>query len=140
MSQQNVYVDENSIQSGSGITEITVVYTATDSEVSGLGLRIHYDSSQLSVNGISDVLSTDLTFAYATPSADSEDFDNDATTDQFIDFGWASVAGDWPGSSPINLVTISFTDENLDETTINFTSTSNAVGFDFVGQQCIVVV
>jgi hypothetical protein len=134
MSQQNVYIDVNSIQSGEGITELTVVYSATDYEVSGLGLRIHYDSSQLSVNGISDVLSTDLTFAFAAPTNDSEDFDNEVSTDQFIDFAWASVAGDWPGSSPINLVTISFSDASLDETSINFTSTSNAVGYDFVGQ------
>jgi hypothetical protein len=134
MSQQNVYVDESSIQSGAGITEITVVYNATDTEVSGLGLRIHYDSSQLSVNGITNVLSSDLTFAYANPSADGDDFDNDLNTDQFIDLGWASVDGDWPGSSPVSLVTISFDDANLDETSINFTSSSNAVGFDFIGQ------
>jgi hypothetical protein len=37
MSQQNIYVDLNSIQSGEGITDLTVVYDATDAEASGLG-------------------------------------------------------------------------------------------------------
>ena len=134
MSQQNVYIDISSIQSGEGVTELTVVYDATDSEVSGLGLRIHYDSSQLSVNGISNVLQSDLVFAYDTPSADSEDFDNDITTDQYIDLGWASLYGDWPGSAPINLVTISFDNASLDETIINLTASSHAVGYEFVGQ------
>jgi hypothetical protein len=134
MSQQSIYIDVNSIQSGEGITELTVVYDATDIEATGLGLRIHYDSSQLSVNGLSNILQSDLIFAYDTPSSDSQDFDNDVTTDQYIDLGWASLYGDWPGSAPINLVTISFDDSNLDETTINFSASSHAVGFDFVGQ------
>jgi hypothetical protein len=134
MSQQNVYIDLNSIQSGEGITELTVVYNATDVEATGLGLRIHYDSSQLSVNGISNVLQSNLIFAYDTPSLDSQDFDNDADTDQYIDLAWATADGDWPGFAPVNLVTVSFFDAILEETTINFSASSYAVGFEFVGQ------
>jgi hypothetical protein len=129
MSQQNVYIDLNSIQSGEGITKLTVVYDATDAAATGLGLRIHYDSSQLSVNGISSVLQSDLVFAYDTPSLDSQDFDNDADTDQYIDLAWATVDGDWPGFAPVNLVTVSFLDAILEETTINFSASSYAVGF-----------
>jgi hypothetical protein len=116
---------------------VKVSYNSDDSTLTGLGLRIHFDSSALSLSDISDVLSSDLFIPpTTTATADTEDFDNDASTDSYVLASWTSLFGSWPNSVPADLMTLTFdiADDASGSSTINLTSSSNAAGFAFDGQ------
>jgi hypothetical protein len=121
---------------GSSVS-ITVGYDVSDadSSLTGLGLRVHYDSSVLTFVELSDVFATDNISA-GGPDNDADDFDNDPSTDKYLTANWASLFGNWPGSLPADLLTASFTvadDDTLVNTVINFSSNSNAAGYQFEG-------
>ena len=131
---QQVYVS-SSTKSEDGTQETIVISYNADAGNTGLGLRIHFDSSKLSVASLSDVLPGSI-FANSTPTADDSDFDGDANTDSFIDLGWASLFGGWPGATPANLATLTFNiaEDATGSSVINFSSSSTAAGFAFDGQ------
>jgi hypothetical protein len=133
---QHVYVS-SSTKSEDGTQETVVIsYNAEDSTTTGLGIRVHFDSSVIDVDDISDTLLTNKIVLGAFGTDDS-DHDGDVSTDQHISFAWASPDSSWPGSEgPVDLATIVF-DINENATgasAINFTSTSTAAGFSFDGQ------
>lgn len=98
-----------------------------DETLTGLGLRIHYNSEELQNVELTDVLQT--SFLQQQEQDDTQDFDNDPNTDKFILVAWADVNGNWPGESPIPLYTFNFdTDENFTGSTVNFTASSTATG------------
>ena len=133
---QHVYVS-SSTKSEDGTQETLVVsYNADDTTSTGLGLRIHFDSSQLTVANLEGVLSQDNIFANSTAQADTDNADNDASTDMYIDMAWASLFGQWPGSAPTDLATLTFdiVEGASGSSAINFTASSNASGFAFEGQ------
>jgi hypothetical protein len=136
---QHVYVSE-STKSEDGTQETVVVTYNADAGNTGLGLRIHFDSSAVSVASLDNVLAGAV-FANSTPTADTSDFDGDASTDSYIDMAWASLFGGWPGTTPANLATVTFdiAEDAPDSTAINFSSSSNASGFEFAGQDQVVV-
>lgn len=105
-----------------------------DSSLTGLGLRIHFDSRVLSITSF-NVLSESNLYTESIPKVDSENFDNDGSTDVFVEFGWASIFGNWPGSIPSDLVTLSFDvmEAAPQSTRLNFSSVSNAAGYSFDG-------
>jgi len=74
--------------------DFDVIYSTnpTDQTLTGLGLRIHYDSSQLSSPVLSSVLITNL-IQQGTPVPDTSDFDGNANTDMFIVVAWADITG-----------------------------------------------
>jgi hypothetical protein len=114
---------------------ITVSYDVSDANASltGLGLRVHYNSSELTFGSISGVLSTD-SIGSGGPDNDTDDFDGDASTDKFVYANWASLFGGWPGTLPTDLVTVTFTvanDDSLESTVINFSASSSAAGYAF---------
>jgi hypothetical protein len=133
---QHVYVS-SSTKSEDGTQETIVIsYNAEDTTTTGLGLRVHFDSSAININDISNILSNDLVSAIIDPIADDDNDDGDTSTDQFVTFAWASLFSSWPNSAPVDLATITFdVDEDATGTSaINFTASSNAAGFDFDGQ------
>jgi hypothetical protein len=135
-STQHVYVS-SSTKSEDGTQETIVIsYNADDTTSTGLGLRIHFDSSQLSVANLEGVLSQDNIFANDNAQADTDNSDNDASTDMYIDMAWASLFGQWPGSAPTDLATLTFdiAEGASGSSAINFTASSNASGFAFEGQ------
>jgi hypothetical protein len=81
--------------------------------LSGLELRIHYDSNMLTWNGFSDVLDEGLTSQDTAPQDDTAaDYDNDPSTDRYLTIVWSG--GDWPGvpctqASPAGLYVVDFT-------------------------------
>jgi hypothetical protein len=115
---------------------VTVDYnTSTDSNVTGLGLNVHYDSSVLTPVSISDVLQYKL---FMTPSvdylySDSENGDDVFATDMFMKYSWVDFTGSsWPGNLPENLLTITFDvvdDNSLENTVIGFSTNSTAAGY-----------
>ena len=64
---------------------IDVIYSTSDGNelLSGLGLRMHYDSSRLVYNGLSDVRLFRFSQSHQD-QADLNDFDADPTTDRFV--------------------------------------------------------
>jgi hypothetical protein len=114
--------------------KVTVSYDASngDDTVTGLGIRLHYDSSVLTFVSQSDVLAADNIGA-SGPYNDDDNDDSDTSTDKYVDGAWASFGGAWPGALPAELFTVTFTVNDVDSasTDINFSSTSTAVGYEF---------
>ena len=132
---QHVYVS-SSTRSEDGSQETVVVsYNADDTTTTGLGLRIHFDSSVLSASDIATLMTNDL-LVNAVVESDDSDLDGDASTDTYVAFGWASLFGAWPGSAPADLASITFdiAEGATGSSAINFTISSKAAGFAFDGQ------
>jgi hypothetical protein len=92
-------------------TDLTLSYSATDNaKTSGLGLRLHFDSSALEMGATSDTLREG-----AQPfqiQSDSPDFDNNPNTDKFFLASWADFSGvGWPdiASQPVTLYVVPLT-------------------------------
>ena len=92
-------------------TDLTLSYNATDNaKTSGLGLRLHFDSSALEMGATSDKLSES-----AQPfqiQNDTTDFDNNPDTDKFFLTSWADLSGvGWPdiASQPVTLYVVPLT-------------------------------
>lgn len=141
---QVVMTDPESPTANPGESFTMVVnYDPTDENqnLSGLGLRIHYDSSKLTWAGFSNVLATAKIAEDTEPSDDpSEDggLDNDTDTDKYLTVEWDCAASTWPGVDlPAALYTVSFTaTEDLEEgetTTINFTASFTDPDYAFYG-------
>ena len=133
---QHVYVSE-STKSSDGTQETVVIsYNAEVDSLTGLGLKVHFDSTVLSVAELSDVFADSNLFAYGDAIADDDNADGDASTDMYLSMGWASIYGGWPGELPKDLATVTFTilDQGVDSSTINFVTTSTAAGYTFDGQ------
>ena len=120
-------------------TSISMTYTTTNQELAtGLGFRLHFDSSALSCDdaGITDLL-TDSSIGMQL-SDDTDDYDNDSSTDKYLNAAWASVNGAWPSSAslPATLYTLPCTAlEGFAGTTLKFSRSSGASGFGFVGAE-----
>jgi hypothetical protein len=117
----------------------------------GLGLRLHYDSSKMTpdttygsywpkitatvYNGLSGVVTSSLSSNQETPTADVTDLDGDASTDMYILVAWAAMGGDWPGEVPKTLYTAHFIaatgSEAVGSANFNFTASSVAAGYTF---------
>ncbi|MEQ9411316.1 MAG: Calx-beta domain-containing protein [Fuerstiella sp.] len=110
--------------------------TPANLQATTLGLRLHYNSSVLTYDNLTNVFSTGLTATQDLP--DSSDFDADPATDRYINVAWANLVGNWPGTAstqPLELYSANFTTAGsfTGSTTLNFTRVSAPVGFpDFV--------
>lgn len=102
----------------------------TDSTLTGLGLRIHFDSASLSFTELTNVLATGL-IAHTGTQSDTNDFDNDPDTDRFVLIAWAdALGGNWPGVESSELFRVDFTPQAdfTGNTTVNFSASSTAAG------------
>ena len=119
-----------------GSTSLTISYDTSDNDafLTGLGLRVHFDSSVLTYVDASDVATIDI-ISLPYMAIDIDDYDNDPSTDYYIAANWASLFGNWPGSLPKDLMTLNFNvAEGLeldDYTMINFSSPANTAGYIF---------
>ncbi len=70
--------------------------------------------------------------------SDDSDLDNSSTTDSYVVSSWASINGQWPSNTHTDLMTLTFDGftEEISNFPINFSSSSNASGFDFIGVGC----
>jgi hypothetical protein len=114
---------------------VAVEYNADDADLTGLGLRVHFDSSELSLVDISEVLDQDVIFTDEDVREDTLDADGNASTDSFVHVGWASVDGNWTGEVPTDLLTVNFTvaETATGSTSIGFSASAHAIGYEFVG-------
>lgn len=101
----------------------------------GLGLRMHWDSSQISFTGLTNTLESGGQ-PTGTPQLDVNDLDSDQNTDFFVVKAWSDISKNWPEAFfplPVNLFTANFvTNLNFASTTVNFTATSVAEGAEFM--------
>lgn len=116
-----------------GITVNYSTFDPVDETLSGLGLRIHYDSSSLIWDSFSDVYATGKIAQDSSPHDDTSDLDDDPSTDKYLIVAWADLMGNWPGegTTPLALYTANFiTSESFTgSTTVNFTASSTAAGY-----------
>ena len=70
--------------------------------------------------------------------ADDSDLDNTSETDSYVVSSWASINGQWPNNTHTDLITLTFDGftEEISYFPINFSSSSNASGYDFLGMGC----
>ncbi len=115
-----------------GLFSLEVQHTSTSSQLSGLGLRLHFDASLIEFDGFETVLSKGLV-AQAEPQPDTDNHDGDSSTDRFVLVGWVDLGGNWPGENQIRLFTARFKalGEGGVRTSIRFTASSVAVGCRF---------
>jgi hypothetical protein len=110
-----------------------VIYTTDplDETLPGLGLRLHFDSTKVQFDGLTNVLQTNLFLSEST-SDDTENFDADPATDMFVSVAWTDIGGSWPGvgNLPATLYTANFTALVVGTaTTMNFSDSDTAGGF-----------
>jgi hypothetical protein len=119
---------------------LDIAYDTSDdnNQLTGLGMRVHFNSSLLSFKEITNLVEQDIIVNGQGPFNDEDDFDNDPLTDQYISFGWASLFGNWPNMElPAVLMNIAFDvsdaidTDTTSETSINFTSTALTSGYQF---------
>ena len=72
MPQQIINVEGGKVVVNGNTVEVTVKYSGAAS-TTGLGLRMHYDSSALTLTNVSNVLTNSPIDADGTPAADASD-------------------------------------------------------------------
>jgi hypothetical protein len=106
---QSAYVSSSKMNGPEKV--VTISYDSDDSTTTGLGLRVHFDSSEMTLSAVSqEGLTLDR---ISEPSADAvyvdnDDFDNDPKTDSYVLAGWASLFGQWPNANNVDLFTLCF--------------------------------
>ncbi len=110
--QQIIYL--NGVPAGTPPnTAVTVSATYStrplDESLTGLGLRLHWDSRQLTLIGVEQRLLQGLA-AEGVVEADVHDLDGDVDTDTFLHLAWADRHGEWPGpgTTPVSLEDVQF--------------------------------
>ena len=102
-----------------------------DNTLTGLGLRLHFDSSTLDLSDLNEVL--EAGFISQQAQDDLLDLDGDPATDTYVHLLWADPAGQWPNRTlPATLFTASVVGLDLEEapTRLNFSS-GDTGGFDW---------
>jgi beta-glucanase (GH16 family) len=139
---QSVSVSNNPKPSrGAGFTlDVSYDVTSNDNTLTGIGLRVHYDSSKISFVRVSNYIVQDNIIKGDVSQPDTEDFDNNPSTDRYVIFAWVSVTTEFPNVTlPANLLSLDFVVEsnvalqNIEYTTIGFSSGSNHTNFGFLG-------
>ena len=109
----------------------SILYETTDhNAATGVGIRVHYDSSQLSVDAITNVLYRSNVGTQI--KQDTADYDNDALTDKFVTAGWADTSGQWPEDSGQQVTLLDLMINTSDEfagSQINVTLSSGDVSY-----------
>jgi hypothetical protein len=135
---QLIYLNPDNVNKSIGSTfSITVMYDVTtgDNTLTGVGIRIHYDSTKLSYINSTN-LAPQIVSLPLEKYEDPEYSDQDATTDRMIVIAWADRSqGNWPDKElPCELAELTFkvkTLENSSNTLINTGFTSVAAGYSY---------
>ena len=123
---------------GSFSLDISYDVSSNENQLSGLGLRIHYDSTKLEFTEVNNPLTTAKIVDTYSSVMDFDDFDANSATDSYVSIAWASLDGSWPNIElPASLLSISFNVRNhvafnsSEMTTIGFSASSTSQGYDF---------
>ncbi len=135
--EQIITPDPVSQQAGqSEAVSFDAIYTTADpvdETLPGLGLRMHWDSSQLAFDNLDSNPLVPGLQPIGAPQADIGDLDGAAATDIYLLVAWIDLGGNWPGagSTPLRLFTANFTTNPgfSGGTSINFSTSSTAAGY-----------
>ena len=130
---QQVSVDGSPVGRLGNSVDVSITYNTSDNNpnLTGLGLKAHYDSSVLTFNAFGFLLDDSL---FSAVEDDINDLDNDPSTDKYVTAGWVSLFSNFPGVLPQNLMTLNFSvanDTTLQSTSINFSSDNTSAGYAF---------
>jgi VCBS repeat-containing protein len=125
-----------SVLPGSAFSIMATYSTAdpVDETVTGLGLRLHYNSSLLQWDSFSSVYAAGKLAEDSSPENDTANYDGDPSTDKYLTIAWVDFSGgNWPGAglTPLDLYVANFTALPAfagGSTAINFSASSTAVG------------
>ncbi|MGA1476242.1 MAG: hypothetical protein ACO4AI_14015, partial [Prochlorothrix sp.] len=124
--------------------EIPLIYNTStgDNTLPGIGVRLHYNASDLTYQTVANPLTTSL-FGEFTDLPDTNDLDNDPQTDRYLQFQYVDFAGNWPNQPlPLKLGDVSFlASETFTESTqLNLTGIDGAIatGYNFQGDSLLV--
>jgi len=139
--QQNQIItpEPSSISVGPGSEfSFSVKYDVSDGNnmLTGIGIRLHYDSSILEYVETNNVFDEDHLAGAISCEDDTENWDDDDNTDKFVLACWFDLGGKWPNEDlPLILFKIKFKvkDEIVPpvDTSINFTASSTASEYGF---------
>ena len=111
--------------------EFAVVYESSDRGLAtGMGIRVHFNSSQISIDSIAKSLRSGKVGIQI--KQDSVDYDNDPATDYYVNAGWADINGAWPESvgQPAELLHLKATTAaDFSGTQLNITIASTDVNY-----------
>ncbi|MDJ0531927.1 MAG: Calx-beta domain-containing protein [Xenococcaceae cyanobacterium MO_207.B15] len=129
--QIQLSANETNVVSGEQIP-VTVTYDVEngDNTLTGVGFRIHFDSTKLQLGDINTDFSTGL-FGTVAAIADDSDQDSDESTNRQINWQYVDFVGNWPNVElPLVLGTLNFTTlDNFSDTQLNVTFSETASGF-----------
>jgi hypothetical protein len=114
----------------------SVRYDVSDgnNELTGIGIRMHYDSSNLEFVEVNNVFEKDK-LQIGSPQDDTGNQDGDDDTDKIIIAAWADISppADWPGEAlPLGLFDVKFkVKEGLASSSIKFTASGTSSGYGF---------
>lgn len=129
-----------------GEANLGLFYAVSDNnnQLPGIGIRVHFDSSQLTWLRFDNVFNTDLVGKSVQAEPDSSDFDHDPTTDQYVSLSWLSQLSQWPNTQlPRSLANVVFQlNPNAmlagEQTTLNLSASSVARVYEFSGNTATV--
>lgn len=93
------------------LATVTVMYDSEDQTVTGVGMRVHYDSLRITLESVSALYSNMSVGAGESEENSYWDSDGDPNTDRVFAAAWADLTGGWPGEDvelPLPLFTLSF--------------------------------
>ncbi|MDH6100361.1 hypothetical protein NWP21_16245, partial [Anabaenopsis sp. FSS-46] len=129
---QQISSAENLAASSGNTVSIPLFYSTStgDNTLTGIGLRLHYNSSHLSYTGVNNLWDTGL-FGDIVTSLDNNDLDNNPNTDTYLEIPYSSIQGDWPNQPlPLKLGDFNFTaGANFEGTQLQVTASSLAANY-----------
>ena len=114
---------------------LNVQYQSSNAATTGIGFRLHYNSSSMKVASINQY--SEGALVMTRPEAaqnDTNNKDNNDATDAYLTFAWFEMNGQWPQATQVNLATIEFERLNngSNNYSIDYSVTSNSAGYQFV--------
>jgi hypothetical protein len=114
---------------------LNVQYQSSNPATTGIGFRLHYNSSSMKVASINQYAEGALVMTRPeTAQNDTNNKDNNDGTDAYLTFAWFEMNGQWPQATQVNLATIEFERLNngSNNYSIDYSVTSNSAGYQFV--------
>jgi cysteine synthase len=138
-STQHVYVSSSEKSEDGSQETVVITYSANDNTLTGLGVRIHFDSSKLTLTDISNIFGGSLSDpTIGSVASDDSNHDGNASTDKYLTLAYAApFAGNWPNQGlPLDLITLTYdlVEGATGNAAIGFSATSNASGYTLDGQ------
>jgi len=114
---------------------LNVQYQSSNAATTGIGFRLHYNSSSMKVASINQYADGALVMTRPESAQnDTNNKDNNDATDSYLTFAWFEMNGQWPKATQVNLATIEFERLNngSNNYSIDYSVTSNSAGYQFV--------